>query len=112
MYCKMYTLKYVEIILLHINDSYIAIKFSDMVTTFIEFIEQLVIVQYSQNALLDLAAILNNTSSQHQTQFSQKKINLFQENCLKLVSNSSKLLFYFQDYMQDILNNFCIIYKK
>ena len=51
-----------------------------MVTTFIEFIDQLVIVQYSQNALLDVAAILNNTRSQLQTQFSQK-FNQFHEKC-------------------------------
>ena len=45
-----------------------------MVTTFIEFNDKLVPVQYSQNAPWEMAAILTLSSSQLQTQFSQKDL--------------------------------------
>ena len=51
MYYKVYTLKHCENILLHsyIND-YTKYQFGVMVTTFIEFSDQLVIIQDNQNA--------------------------------------------------------------
>ena len=70
-----------------------------MVTTFIEFSDQLVIIQDNQNATYEMAAIQITISSQLQTQFSQrhvkiyKNINEVMKKCLKMVPNFSEFLF-------------------
>ena len=65
-----------------------------------------------------MAAILINTSSQLQPQFSKTDIYIYKiykaikslpEKCLKMVENSSELLFHFHDFMPNILNNFDIV---
>ena len=77
MYYRVYTLKHCEIILLHryIN-YYTKYLIGVIVTAFIEFSDQSVIIQDSQNAPEEMAAIQTTISSQLQTSFSQRDLKI------------------------------------
>ena len=73
MYYTVYTLNYFEIILLHCHTYYYT-KYLIWCYGYNLYRIQLLIVQDSQNAPSEMTAVLITTSSQLQTQFSQRDL--------------------------------------